>query len=683
MPLNGVGAVALLTAGYFLLPAHPGLSTHGVPLGPAGTAIVAAVVGLGTMLRRVTLPRPVIVWVSVAMAALAAARILIAGAATPPGWVARYYANERWLGTPEWSADFRRADATRIDSRISFRDDTFPVHYLNDITFSTGIRREVTQPMSVEWTGFVTRTVSAPLRVSLEARGAASLTIDDRGVLTITAPREAGATSADVDLSAGPHRFVVKYVKPPDTDGLVQFEAVDPLGGPPLEVTQTATARSPSALLALARLADGAALAAFGFVSAWAVRLVRPRRDRAGWMVPSLLFALFGVQGWMQALPLAGRVVALTGGDDWWGFEACARDILRHGPLMTLGKAVGRADPYFYHPLYCYFLAAVHAVTGETLFGPVFVQFLILAIVGTIVWRLASEIFGQRPALAGLVALVAIFELDFARYYTVTLLSENLYILTATSCLVPFVRWVRGGRRADLIRMAIWGGISTMTRPPMLFYLFPAVVLVALVAAGRSRRPGETMACVALVAGLWLLTVSPITLRNLFVSHRFVLVSDVQSASVLTYNIPASLSAAEYGARWHGTFGSALRVIAEMSYEHPLAMSGVFAKKLAFSLGMTQLIEGYRPHPELVAVTMMYVVMCIASSRMLARALWPVHLFVLTHLASMLLTMPWNYGYRLIMPPFVYTSALSAAAFGSMVMSRRARFGVQVVESRA
>jgi hypothetical protein len=303
-------------------------------------------------------------------------------------------------------------------------------------------------------------------------------------------------------------------------------------------------------------------------------------------------------------------------------------------------------------------------------------------VVGEKVWRLASELFGRLPALVGLVVLVVIFELDFVRYYTVTLLSENVYILTVTLAIVPFVRWIRLAHRSDLVRMGVWGGVSTITRPSMLFYLFPALALVALVAFGRGRRVSAAVGAVSIAAATWLLTIAPVTLRNLLVSHRLVLVSDVPSASVLTYNIPASLSAAEYGARWRGTFGSALKVVAEMAWEHPLAMLGVFVKKLGFSLCMTQWITGYRPHPELVAVTALYLGMCIVSKRMRDRVLWPVHLFVVVHLASMMLTLPWNYGYRLIIPPFVYTSTLSVAALWSVVQTRRFDLG-QPAESGA
>jgi hypothetical protein len=82
---------------------------------------------------------------------------------------------------------------------------------------------------------------------------------------------------------------------------------------------------------------------------------------------------------------------------------------------------------------------------------------------------------------------------------------------------------------------------------------------------------------------------------------------------------------------------------------------------------MVHWFGGYRPHPELVGVTLLYVATVIASTTMRARVLWPVHLFVLAHVASMGLTMPWNYGYRLIIPPFVYTSTLSVAAASSLI----------------
>lgn len=675
---GGLAVLAAMVVVYLSVPGHPELSTRGFPLGPAGTVAASAVILLAAVFRRAYVKGKVLAGSVALIAVLIAARLAIGVAATPLGWTARYYANDHWAGAPEWSSDFRSLGATRIDRRISFKDDTFPAHYLNNYAFDRGIRREVSEPMSVEWNGFAFVDTATTERVSLTARGDASLRVDGQVLIDVSSAPGSRPAETVLALTPGVHALTVRYHKPADTDGLIELKTspgdVVTNRSTSLVVTPIATDRaasaSPSRLLALGRIVDLAALATFACVVLHAVGTTWTSQ-----IVPLTVYALFAAHGWWQARPFAERVVALTARDDWWGFESSARDILHYGPLMTLGKPMGEAAAYFFHPFYCYFLAAVHGITGESLFGPVFVQFLILAVVALMVWRLAAELFGDLPALAGLAALVLIFELDFARYYTVTLLSENLYILTVTLTVVPFVRWVRRGERADLLRIAFWGGVSTITRPPMMLYLLPALALVAFISAKRTRRLTTSLLSVGLVAVVWLAVVAPVTARNVIVAHRFVVISDFGGSALIYFNMPASVSAAQYGDRFRGTVGSGLKIVAQIAWDHPLAMLGVQARKLGFSLGMIHWAGGYRPHPELIAVTMLYVAMCIVFQPMRQRALWPIHLFVLAHLASMPLTLPWNYGYRMILPPFVYTSALSVAAACSFVATRWAGFG--------
>jgi hypothetical protein len=163
-----------------------------------------------------------------------------------------------------------------------------------------------------------------------------------------------------------------------------------------------------------------------------------------------------------------------------------------------------------------------------------------------------------------------------------------------------------------------------------------------------------------------------------------VLISEGVGATFVMYNMPASVDPAAYAGRYKGSVWSGLGVLARIAWDHPMGMLKTQGRKLGFSLGMVHWFDGYRPHPELVAVTLLYVATLIGSSTMRARPLWPVHLFVLTHLASMGLTMPWNYGYRLIIPPFVYTATLGVAAACSLVTMRPSRVRLQrPSESRA
>ena len=103
-----------------------------------------------------------------------------------------------------------------------------------------------------------------------------------------------------------------------------------------------------------------------------------------------------------------------------------------------------------------------------------------------------------------------------------------------------------------------------------------------------------------------------------------------------------------------------------MTWDYPGGMLRRQGEKLGFSLGMVQWLQGFRPHPELVAVSGLYFAMLVLSKTMRSLPLWPVHLFVLSHLAAMGLTNPSNYGYRLILPPYIYTSTLSVAAAFSL-----------------
>jgi dolichyl-phosphate-mannose-protein mannosyltransferase len=651
-------AIALLTTLHIVVPGHPDLPLHGIPLGPIATVTLAAVVVVAIGLRGARIGTALFRVATVAIVTAIVLRVAIAGIAWPSGWTARYYAQEQAGGAPEWSSDFHRLDATRIDPRIDFRDNTFPAHYLNDYAFERGDRREVTEPMRVDWTGRAFLPSARDVHVSLAARGKASIDVDGRLVRSVESTGEPAQASAAVPLRSGAHALAVHYLKPANTDGLIAA-TID------VTVVPERSSSNPRRWWLVAALAIDLFV-----VAIFIVTTVAAARDAAATgaltmsrMVVLALGTFFGAQGAWQASRFAGRVTPLTAGDDWFGFESSAREILRHGLLMPMGRPIGEGTPFFYHPFYCYFLAAVHRITGETLFGPVFVQFLMLAAVGWLVWRLVAEWFGAIPAAAALVALVAIFELDFARYYTIALLSENLYILTVTLTLTRFVAWMRGGDARDLMWTGVWAGVSTITRPPMLLFFIPALAIVAL----RSRSVSR----VALLGAVWLAVVSPITIRNLVVSHRFVLVSDVPVVSVFTYNIPPSVSAAEYGAKFRGTGASVLQMLALMTWEHPAAMLGVQVRKVGFSLGMIHWGPGYRPHPELMAISALYLGALVFSRRMRQRAFWPIHAFVACHLASMTITMPWNYGYRLILPPFVYTTALSIAVASAAVGPRR------------
>src|SRR5690349_11601291 len=112
--------LAALCIVLYLLAPGPSQSLLGSwPLTPVGLVALVAAVGAAILARSSKRDTLHAAW-AVFFGVLIAARVVLGFAEAPAGWQARYYANTDWSGRPEWSSDFRLADATRIDSSLSF-----------------------------------------------------------------------------------------------------------------------------------------------------------------------------------------------------------------------------------------------------------------------------------------------------------------------------------------------------------------------------------------------------------------------------------------------------------------------------------------------------------------------------------------------------------------------------------
>lgn len=647
-----VGAIG--AAVYLLTPAAAASPLGGWPLTPFGTLALAMAIAValpawrwpgGTGAR----------WIGIGVVVLIVVRATAAVAASEPGWLARYYVNDSWQGSPAWSSDFRFTDATRIDRALSFDRGEFPVHYLNGPAFTeTPGNRDVVVPMSVEWTAAFHLAARETLVVASRVIGSVAISIDGSPLLSTD-----GRAADEITLDGGPHAVRVAYAKPADVAGALHVELRRKTDDSAIEVFQpgSSPARRP-AIDAVAVGADGAMVLLLIAVTVTTLGRLLRSESRLQFGLGALVVVMLAVQGFVTALPFT-KFHTLTAGDDWLGFESRARNLLQQGLLMPLERPIGEGAPYFYHPLYSYVLAAVHAVTGESLFGPIFVHFLLLAATAIVTFSLVRSFFGVVPAFYGVAALVAVFELDFIRYYTVTLLSENLYVFTVTCCLAAFTRWAETSRTAWLVQAGIWGGISTATRPVMMVFLPLALGVAAWLAVGRQPGPFRGP---LILGGAWMACVLPWTIRNWIVSRELVLVSSGQGGAVIAHTVPPPLDPAPYLEAYRTGGATSIGVLWRLVVEHPAEVAALQFKKIGFTLGMVHWFEGYRPHPELLAVTLLYISMFFVSRTMRHPGLWPVHAFVVSHWASMLLTSPWNYGYRLILPAYVYTTALSVAA---------------------
>jgi hypothetical protein len=664
-----LGAVA-----YAVAPGHPLLPDAGVPIGFAAAVVLALSSFAVAFWWRTDVRDSAYRRAAYALWACAILKIAIGAAAPVEGWLGAYYANEDLQPPVRSSTEFDIPGATRIDRRIDFRDDRIPVYFLNEAGFNRGDRREVTEPYSIRWTGHVNRGAAGEVRLMLAARGAAQLTVDGDTAAVVDERRALKRVEATAPLGRGPHVLEVVYRKPANVDAAIEVTLID-RAGKPLPVTPApAASMRVAAGRWLTYAATGLHLIAIALVLVAIAGMYRARpitwslrtegAERAAYVAT---FAIFFVQGVARSLPFIGRTWSLSGGDDWQAFEARAREIATGGILMRFGQPLGHGDPYAYYPLYSYFIALVHKVVGEDLSGVIFVQFLILVATDVVVHRTAKRLFGATVALWALGALVLLQQLDFVRYYTVTLLSENLYFLTVSVTVYLLVRFVQTGERSTAGWAGVAGGVSSLTRPAMMLFLLPSLALVAI--AGR-RRTGRAAPHVLAYSAAWMAIVSLATIRNYLVSGHPVLITVGQAWSLVIYNLPASPDAVSYMNAWTGGLISTANILLRIVSEHPLGYLRDVSTKILFSLGLTQLMGG-RMHPELVLVSIGYVLALVFHPSARRLDAWPAHLFILTHLAGMTLTMPGNYGYRLILPLYLFT-VIFAAAFAIRIVTAAA-----------
>jgi hypothetical protein len=374
-------------------------------------------------------------------------------------------------------------------------------------------------------------------------------------------------------------------------------------------------------------------------------------------------------QGLWKSRHLVDRVWTMSGGDDWLNYEMTARDGALYGLIMSQGGVIGHGQPFSLYPGYAYFLTFVHQLTGESLAGVVLMNFVLLAVATLIAHRIARHLIGPVAALGGLMWLLLLEQADFVRYYTVTLFSENLYFVLAAATVLFLVRHHRSGRASDLVVAAVAGALASWTRPSMML-LLPFAVLGILLARRRADGWYRSTFGAVMFAAVWMASLAPITIRNYIMSGRAVLLTAGQGATFVAYNMP--VNDPMYFKGFDGTLLSSTLILIRMLFDYPLISLSNYGLKAGFSLGMVHWMGNGTMHPELIATTLLYLVAVIALPPMRSLPALPLHAFVVTHVVTLMLTMPSNYGYRMILPAFVFMS-LGAGAISTVGMLRLTR----------
>ena len=663
-------AVPLAWSAYLLWPA---------PLTPLSAAALFAVWWIWSVGRQLPGAR----WVVLLLLVKTVSGPLL----VPRGMHASYFTNGVWQGPPERGLGGAWPGETRIDSSLAFGDGSpdFPLYFLNDTRFNRpGATRE---PLSVEWTGYRLASTEADLNLFLSGRGVSAQAHIDGFPVVALGPEE-NESIGQVGVRPGWYRLTVTFSSPSGVPETFQAGVVDPSDGRtrPFSASDVfqrpvspARMRADRWLGRLASMCDLIALAMLAVVGATALRDTltpssgpRPRwRERAIRVLPLLAFA----EALYFAHPAWNRLDLLGWGTDRLAYESAARDILFHGPLMSLGAPLGQGAAFYYQPLYSYFLALVHLVAGEGLWGVYLCQRLGLAATAYALWSIAGVLFGAPAALAAVV-LALWFAFVRLHDFSAALYTESLFIPLLCLCTLWLCREVARPGTGRLAVGALVGGLSTLSRSTVLA-AWPPAALVLILAYQRARQPLRRLMvfCVLIASVVGLATV-----RNGIVSGRFVLISSSLPDNLYMGNPSAPLPEPHDGRHaWMEWVArdARTRAVVEYAYHAPGEFTTGLLRKAAYALGLESAFAVTRPaafastigiHPTLPWIWMTALVggvMLLVGGRPLTLAQLVPALVALSHFAAIVAIFP--YSERLVLPFYALLVPYAAIPFGALL----------------
>lgn len=220
-----------------------------------------------------------------------------------------------------------------------------------------------------------------------------------------------------------------------------------------------------------------------------------------------------------------------AGYHDYWARALATGDwSLRH---VTYDPEI-RQRPYFRPPGYPYFLAAVYRWIGDDYRTPRAVQMLVGLATALLLYRLGRQLFG---AAAGLAAALLLSTYWVLIHFEGEFLDAALLLFMTVAFLHVLCRMAFSPRWWLALAAGLLGGGTALVRPTILTFLPVALGW----AVWQAKKAGSTrhalQAAVAFACGL-VLTIAPVTLRNLRVGGEWVLISANSGINLLIGNNP-------------------------------------------------------------------------------------------------------------------------------------------------
>ena len=224
-----------------------------------------------------------------------------------------------------------------------------------------------------------------------------------------------------------------------------------------------------------------------------------------------------------------------TQGTDMGMYDQTAMDMVNGKPLV---------GPFFYHPLYYYFLSFNYFIYGHNMF----ILRLVMGFLGILTcwmtYSMAKKIFNQQVAV---ICSILLAFCGYFIYYESVILSIGL--TTFFSAAAIFFLLKDTNEIKNHILSGIFIGLACLSQPNVLFFVpFAAFWLIFK----WGMKKGGEYAVLCLVAVF--IIISPITLKNYLDSGKFVLISTSGAINFWLGNHKGSLG-------WFDVYGNELEAL--------------------------------------------------------------------------------------------------------------------------
>jgi len=376
----------------------------------------------------------------------------------------------------------------------------------------------------------------------------------------------------------------------------------------------------------------------------WRAVASMSRGRQTAFLVGVLVALLYGAPHFADWLSQSGRLIILSGGDDWLTYESFARDI-RHGSLLMLqGQPLGKAAPFYYQALYPYFLAAAHFAVGESVQAIVLVQMASAMLVIT----MAALALPETP-LALVAFLLAAAAGIVAEWFNLAgfLLSENLLLLLLAVLLLVISRLAAKPTGREMALLGLLLGLAVLTRSTA-WLAAPFVLLI--VSRGPDKHAGRRGLLIGLSALLLLAILIPF--RNLLATGVPTPIPTSGSINVSQGFVPPGRHiTTEPWLRWSQEHDANLVASAEAIVDAPGQVALKLLAKLVYVLGFPRSLGA--PDVPLVFFPVFLLWLLALPSLLSAnhsRLAWCALALALSHAVTLVLIFPNNYYYRLLIP---------------------------------